>query len=337
MQGMTPDLADRFAAIALGHVGREYPNAPGLVLSGPGDFAEPRALHPIFYGSFDWHSAVHSHWLLARLLRRFPQTGRGRRDPRAGSTQALTEDDVAGELAYLARPATAGFERPYGWAWLADAAGGARAHDDADGRRWADALRPLAGAFEQRFLAWLPKATYPDRVGHARQHGVRAASWRPLRAVRRRAGPRGAVLARRRTAGTRTTPTARPGSRAETIFSRPTLIEAAVHAPACCPAPSFDAWFARFLPRLAEGEPAHAVRARRGQRPQPTARSPTSTASTSAAPGACAAWRAPRRRWRARLRRRRRAHLAAALPHLAADYMGEHWLASFALLALDEV
>jgi len=87
MQTLTADVARRFASIALGHVGREFPNKLDQVLSGPADLAGPRTLHPIFYGSFDWHSAVHAHWLLARVLRRFPPaslpTWRGRR--RAGS------------------------------------------------------------------------------------------------------------------------------------------------------------------------------------------------------------------------------------------------------------
>src|SRR5579864_8627851 len=96
---MTAELAERFARIALGHVGREFPNKLDQVLTGPGDLASPRALHPIFYGSFDWHSAVHSHWLLARVLRRFPEL------PSAGAIgawldQAFTQANVDGELAF---------------------------------------------------------------------------------------------------------------------------------------------------------------------------------------------------------------------------------------------
>jgi hypothetical protein len=104
------------AAIALGHVTREYPNKLDHVLTGPQDLKSPHELHPIFFGSFDWHSCVHGHWLLARLHRRFPQL------PQAGPIRALldaqlTDEKVAGELRYLGEPATRGFERPYGWAW----------------------------------------------------------------------------------------------------------------------------------------------------------------------------------------------------------------------------
>src|SRR5512136_608987 len=102
MQTLTPDLADSFARIALGHVGREFPNKLDQVLTDAGDLASPRALHPIFYGSFDWHSAVHSHWLLARVLRRFPDI-EAAPAIRGWLDQAFTGANVAGELAYLAR------------------------------------------------------------------------------------------------------------------------------------------------------------------------------------------------------------------------------------------
>ena len=114
---MTPELADGFAGIGLGHVTREYPTKLDHVLAGPGDASRPRELHPIFYGSFDWHSCVHSYWMLAHLYRRFPAI------PHAGAIRVLFDthlvpDLVAGECRYLSGAATQGFERPYGWAWL---------------------------------------------------------------------------------------------------------------------------------------------------------------------------------------------------------------------------
>ena len=114
---LAPALASRFARIALDNVVREYPNKPAHVLDGPGDVSFPRTLHPAFYGSYDWHSCVHMHWLLARLLRTFPTL------PEAPAIAALLDRHlasaaIAGEVAYLARPGTASFERTYGWAWL---------------------------------------------------------------------------------------------------------------------------------------------------------------------------------------------------------------------------
>src|SRR6201996_8393327 len=109
-------LAERLAAIALGHVGMEYPNGISLTVAGPQDLGTPRQLHPIFFGSFDWHSCVHSHWLLARLYRRFPQGARAA-NIRALLDENFTPEKVVGEVAYLSRASARGFERPYGWAW----------------------------------------------------------------------------------------------------------------------------------------------------------------------------------------------------------------------------
>lgn len=119
MAGMSLDgaLARRFAAITLGHVTQEWPNKLDHVLAGPADLLAPRALHPVFFGSFDWHSCVHAFWMLARLLRRFPE-GAAAPAIRALFDARLTEANIAVECAYLDRPLSRGFERPYGWAWL---------------------------------------------------------------------------------------------------------------------------------------------------------------------------------------------------------------------------
>ena len=158
------DRASRFAEIALGHVAREYPNKLDHVLAGPADLQTPRALHPIFYGSFDWHSCVHGYWLLASVLRRYPDL------PQAGRIHglfmsALTHDNVAVERAYLARPMTRTFERPYGWAWLLKLAAELTGHPADELRGPAAALAPLADDFSRRFLAFLPIAHYPVRTG----------------------------------------------------------------------------------------------------------------------------------------------------------------------------
>src|SRR3984957_10301467 len=133
---LTQNLADQFAKAALGHVTREYPNKLDHVLTGPEDLVSPRVLHPIFYGSFDWHSCVHSHWLLARVLRRFPGIAAAD-EVRAWLAGAFTPDKVAGEVAYLARPGAGGFERPYGWAWLLKLQSELEAHD---AEPWAERL-----------------------------------------------------------------------------------------------------------------------------------------------------------------------------------------------------
>src|SRR5882724_11787396 len=158
---LTPAIAETFAAIALGHVTREYPNKLDHVLDGPGDARGPRDLHPIFFGSFDWHSCVHGYWLLASLLRRQPGLSQAVAI-RALFDDAFTAEKVAGEVAYLARPSSRGFERPYGWGWFLKLQAELMAHAD---HRWAEALQPLASAFADRFRDFLPRAHYPIRTG----------------------------------------------------------------------------------------------------------------------------------------------------------------------------
>src|ERR1700683_2356754 len=114
---LTPDLAGQFAGIALAHVTCEYPNKLDHVLTAAVDVQSPRVLHPLFYGSFDWHSCVHGYWLLTRLRRMGPEVS-PRTQIDALFDQQLTAQNVAAECAYLDRPNNATFERPYGWAWL---------------------------------------------------------------------------------------------------------------------------------------------------------------------------------------------------------------------------
>ena len=152
--------AERFARLTLGHIGQEYPHKLDHVLNGPEDVRTPSDLHPIFHGSYDWHSCVHGWWQLLTLLRLHPEipSAPAIRE-RADAT--LTPALVAAERAYLDRPGAAGFERPYGWAWALALHGEATRHQAG----WGRALEPLALAFADRFRAHLPKLTYPIRAG----------------------------------------------------------------------------------------------------------------------------------------------------------------------------
>jgi hypothetical protein len=325
--------ADRFARMALACIHKEYPNKIAHSLNSDADVKPPRELTPAFYGCYDWHSAVHGHWLLARALRRFPDL------PSAGAIrawldQAFTGDNVDGELAFLARPSAGGFERPYGWAWLLMLQAELEALALAGAAGWAATLRPLARAFEARFQAWLPKATYPTRVG---THGSSAFAL----ALAHRYVPFaadhdfGRVLAdaaRRWFIGDAD---ARPFEPSGVDFLSPTLMEAECLR-RLLPADEFARWFAGFLPRLAEGEPA-------------TLFAPATVSDRTDGQIAHLDGLNLSRAWcwrhlaevappdaRPRLQAAAGQHLAAALPHLADHYMGEHWLASFALLALDD-
>ena len=159
---------ERFAALALGCVQREYPNKIAHILNGDADVRPPRDLTPAFYGCFDWHSSVHGHWLLVRLLRLFPNAGFAQR-ARAALNANLTLSNLEREAAYLQAPGRDSFERPYGLAWLLQLSAEVHAWDDQDGREFAHNLRPLEQAVVERLSGWLPKLPYPVRSGEHSQ------------------------------------------------------------------------------------------------------------------------------------------------------------------------
>jgi hypothetical protein len=325
---LTPGLAARFAGIALGHVAREYPHKLDQVLEGPEDLLSPRALHPIFFGSFDWHSCVHGWWLMLRLRRLFPKLAEAARIE-ALADEMLAPAKVAGELDYLDRAYSGGFERPYGWAWLLALQAEAQRHSD---RPWAEDLEPLARAFAGRFQAYLPKLTYPIRVGthfNTAFAMILALEW---------AEPNDSALAgliRERArdyyAGDRGCQAWEPGG---DEFLSPALIEALCMR-RTQGAEAFRRWFADFLPDLASGAPPSLF--------APAAVSDRSDGKIAHLDGLNLSrawcWRSLAPALEPELARLARniadGHLEASLPHVAGDYMGEHWLATFALLALE--
>lgn len=166
--GLDRVRAEHFATLALACVRREYPNKISHRLESAADVAAPRALYPAFYGCYDWHSAVHGHWLLARLLQRHPDAAFATA-AREALAANLTPERIAGELAYLRRSADETFERPYGLAWLLQLAAQLRGWDDPQGREWAAALAPLEREAAARIGRWLPKLTMPIRAGEHSQ------------------------------------------------------------------------------------------------------------------------------------------------------------------------
>jgi hypothetical protein len=163
-----PAGAARFAELALACVGREYPNKIAHVMQSDEDVAPPRELTPAFSGCFDWHSAVHAHWLLARLARVHPEARYASR-ARAALDQAFSKQNVAVEVRYLRGEGRESWERPYGLAWLLQLDAELSEWDDADAARWAETLQPLVDAAAQRLEAWLPKLAYPIRTGEHSQ------------------------------------------------------------------------------------------------------------------------------------------------------------------------
>ena len=329
-QTLTADMAARFAGIALGHVRREYPNKPDHTLAGPEDARTPSALHPIFYGSYDWHSCVHSYWMLAYLLRRFPDMT-GADDIRTLFDTQFTAEKVAIECAYLAAPTARGFKRPYGWAWLLKLAEELSFHE----APWLGTLAPLAQVFAQRFGDFLPLATYPVRVGthFNTAFGLRMAA---DYAAATGDGALAALLrdtGRRWYGGDRDCPAW--GEPSGDDFQSSALIEAESMR-RLLPPEEFLPWFDRFLPRIAERQPAILFLP-----PTVTDRTDGKIAHLDGLNLSRAwCWRSlaaalpPGDARRAVAEDAAERHMAAGLPHIAGDYMGEHWLASFAVLAL---
>ncbi len=162
------DAAERFANLALTCVHKEYPNKIAHVMNGDADVKPPRELTPSFYGCYDWHSAVHGHWLLARLARRFPDSPLASK-ARAALERSLTTENVAAEVRYFEGAGRTTFERPYGLAWLLQLAMELREWDDPQAKRWSQALEPLEWAAAKRIRSWVPKLSHPIRTGEHNQ------------------------------------------------------------------------------------------------------------------------------------------------------------------------
>jgi len=322
----------QFARLALAHVEREYPNLLYHVLSGDADIASPRALHPVFYGSMDWHSCVHGYWLLATVLRRAPRLELCA-EIRALFDRQLTPAKIAAEIAYFDRPLRGIFERPYGWAWLLMLAAELHRHGGA-AERWSAALAPLTRAIVERFVAFLPNAAYPVRTGThfntafasalASEYASEVGDEELARIVE--------AAARRWYAADRACQAWEPSG---DDFLSPALIEAeCMHR--VLPRAEFSVWMDAFLPRLGESQPATLF-----VPVLPWDRSDGKIAHLDGVNLSRAwCWRSLAQVWgehdprRARALEAADAHLTASLPHVSGDYAGEHWLATFALLAL---
>ena len=162
--GFDASAAERFAKLALACVHKEYPNKISHVLSSDADVAPPCKLTPAFCGCYDWHSSVHGHWLLVRLLRTFPDASFAEA-ARDALKESLIAENLKKEAAYLRGEGRASFERPYGLAWLLQLCAELREWDDPQAREMLANLKPLEDAAVERLRTWLPKLSHPVRIG----------------------------------------------------------------------------------------------------------------------------------------------------------------------------
>ena len=169
--GQASDSFERFARLALDCLHREYPNKLSHVLQGDRDAKPPRELTPVFFGCFDWHSAVHGHWLLVRLCRLKPDAPYVA-EARAALQKSFNRAAVEREVKYLKGKGRGSFERPYGLAWLLQLDAELAEWKDPQARQWKEALAPLAAEVAARFKSWLPKLSHPSRTGEHSQSAL---------------------------------------------------------------------------------------------------------------------------------------------------------------------
>ena len=331
---MLRENAATYVGVALENMVREYPHMPLFMATGPEAYRPHRELHPAFFGSFDWHSCVEMHWLTVRLLRLVPAL-HGQVRARATLEALLTPGNLAREAAFFAAPHHRTLERPYGWGWLLALTYELRTWDDPDARRWAEAIAPLADVLMDRLQEWIPRLTYPQRIG---MHGNTAfglsLAWDAATLVRPALQATMREAALRWFAGDTDYPAHYEPSGAD--FLSPALCEAELMV-RVLPATAFARWLDRFLPGLAEGMP-------------PSLFTPVTVSDATDGQIAHLHGLNLSRAW-AFLR------LAGALPHddprvpalhaaarrhadaslhaaIGTDYMVEHWLVAYAVLLL---
>ena len=332
---LTQSQASHFATLALKCVTKEYPHKLDHVVDDASQVQSPRALHPAFYGCYDWHSSVHGHWLLARLLRLYPTLPESG-DIRAALGENLSTQNIQAEVVYFAQKDRSSFERTYGWAWLLKLAEELKNFDDADARRWSQALQPLAEMIAARYVAFLPKQTYPIRTG---VHPNTAFGLSFALDYARALGDHklaSLIEERARTYYGRDAnyPGAwEPGGE---DFLSPAFVEADLMRRVLQPA-EFARWFHKFLPALAQGEPRSLLSpATVSDRSDPKLVHLDGLNLSRAWCMQCVAAALPASDpVRARLLSASQAHARDALAHVASgNYEGEHWLATFAVYLL---
>lgn len=327
--------ASRFARLALKCVSKEYPNKPEHVINDAGDVKGPQALHPAFYGCYDWHSSVHGHWMLVRLLRIFPAMPEAAEIRKALGAN-LSAENVLNEVAYLKQPNRQSFERTYGWAWILKLAEELHPWADADGKTWSRNLQPLVDALVAKYMAFLPKQTYPIRTGVHPNTAFGLAFALDYAKTVGKGELEILIIERSRTYfGNDVNYPASWEPGGEDFFS-PALIEADLMRRVLTPA-NFRRWFRRFLPDLTSGglrtllRPA-VVTDRADPKIVHLDGLNLSRAWCMRSIAASLPRNDPARRV---LTAAAKLHGRDALAHVASgDYAGEHWLASFAVYML---
>ena len=332
--------ASHFASLARNCIQKQYPNKLDHVMNDATEVLSPQELHPAFYGCYDWHSAVHGHWMLVRLLKLFPEMAEAN-EIRMAINENLSSDNIQAEVAYLHQPSRKSFERMYGWAWLLKLAEELHGWDDPDGTRWSKNLAPLADAIVARYLDFLPRQTYPIRTGVHPNTAFGLAFGLDYARKVGRSELENLIIERSLIYYAKDVNCPAEWEPGGEDFFSPCLLEADLMR-RVLERDKFVAWFQRFLPDLAGGEPRTLLEpATVADRTDPKivhldglnlTRAWCMKGIASALPKDDPAQKI--------LIASAARHAEDALANVASgDYVGEHWLASFAvyLLSLDPV
>lgn len=329
------ERASAFAKLALKGARKQYPNKTGHVQLDDSDTKTPKQLHPAFYGCYDWHSAVHGHWMLVRVLRTYPDLPEAK-DIRAVLAENLTAENLKAEVEYFNRGEAKSFERPYGWTWLLKLAEELHTWDDADAKKWSANLKPLADLIAARYVAFFPKQTYPIRAG---VHSNTAFGLCFALDYAKTIGDKKlqqTIEERARTYYLKDVDAPARWEPDGADFLSPSLCEADLMRRILPPA-EFATWFHKYLPGAAKGEPANLFSpATVTDRTDPQlvhldglnlSRAWCLRGILASLPKDDPARKA--------LSESAAKHAEAGLKHVASgDYAGEHWLASFAVWML---
>jgi len=328
-------MAGKFAQLALSAIEKPYPYKPAHVWLGDQDALTPKQLHPVFHGAYDWHSAVHGHWVLVRLLRLYPDLP-NKEKFRAVLARQFTEEALKSEAAYFARPHAGPFERPYGWTWLLKLVMELRAWDDPDAKVWAARFVPLETLIVERYLKYFPKQTYPIRQGvHANTAFGLSFALDYARAVKN-TKLEALLIERARFYYLKDQDAPARWEPDGSDFFSPSLCEADLMR-RVLPKEEFARWLHQYLPKLAQKEPKTLfVPATVSDRTDPQivhldglnlSRAWCLAAIARALPENDPA--------RGPLLESAALHAKDGLAHVTSgDYAGEHWLASFAIVLL---
>jgi hypothetical protein len=332
---ISEERASHFAKLALKCIHQEYPNKPGEVLGSDKDVKPVREYRPAFYGCFDWHSAVHGHWMLVKIMKTYPDLPEAEKI-KSALDRNLTAENIAVELNFFLDSNNKTFERTYGWAWFLKLAEELHTWDDPKAREWETALQPLTDLICNNYIDFLPKLLYPVRVGeHSNTAFGLAFALDYARSTQNKALET-IIVSRSRDffLNDQNCPESwEPGGY---DFFSPCLTEAELMA-RVLPDAEFTQWIEAFLPGINQGTPRIMSE---------TARvSDRSDGKLVHLDGLnfSRAWALKHIAEKPGMNRKilleaAEKHLNAALPNVAdGDYAGEHWLASFAVYALSEI